>query len=86
MGENPTISVHSAKAVTAGDPAKQDATASVESSTPPAIEDREQSMMSVSTEVHDESHPEEETRDEPAEAAAAEEEVAAEPAELVAKK
>ena len=77
MGETATVSVHSAKAVTAGDPAEA-------SPAPTAIEGREGSMMSVSTEAHNESQPEE-ARDEPAEPAA-EEEAAAEPNADVEKK
>ena len=70
MGENPTISVHSAKAVTAGagDPAKQCIDAGVKSSSPSevaAIEVREESNLPVYGDTRGES-PIEEARDEPA--------------------
>ncbi|EJK60361.1 hypothetical protein THAOC_19300 [Thalassiosira oceanica] len=68
LGESPTMSVHSAKAITAGAPAnKQDVEAGVESSPPEvaAPEGREGSKPSVSGDARGES-PVEEARDEPA--------------------
>ncbi|EJK76192.1 hypothetical protein THAOC_02061, partial [Thalassiosira oceanica] len=68
MGEYPTISVHSAKAVDAGAPARQDAEAGVEPSPPEAdaLEGREGSNPSASGDARGESPVEEEARDEPA--------------------
>ena len=70
MGKSATISVsiHSAKAVTAGNPAKQGIDAGVQSSSPSevaAIEVREESNLPVYGDTRGES-PIEEARDEPA--------------------
>jgi len=65
LGESPTMSIHSAKAITSGAPANQDVKAGVESSSPEvaAPEGREGSKPSVSGDARGESQ---EARDEPA--------------------